>query len=119
MARELLFGNPVKPWFYVPPSGGIIDDVEVEMAPAVAGQRNFLTTMQVKNGDAATPTEVLITDGSAGTVLWRGYHPGAAAASKVIDFEPPIRGSVGNALYVRCGTTGAQVYVNAQGFIGN
>lgn len=105
--------NPDSDWFY---SGAtpIVNTADVALKAATAGQRFFLTDIQIRNSNA-TATEVVIKDGA--TVVWRGHVGASMTSSDVYQFSTPIRTTVGNALNIACITTAASVYVNAQGYI--
>jgi hypothetical protein len=105
----------IEPWSYAGPSGGITDTADdVIIAAAGAGKSNYLTSLQIVNSHGTVGTEVVIKDGS--TVIWRGYFPALGVAPANIVFERPLISSNNTALSVACVTTGAAVYVNAQGY---
>lgn len=88
---------------------------------ANASFRNYITGIQVYNSSATVATTVTIVDAAGPTVLWCGYCPAATASVAItplaIDFPTPLRNiAVNTALQIQCGTTGASVYWNAQGF---
>jgi hypothetical protein len=58
---------------------------------------------------------VLIRDGAAGTVLYRGFAK-AAGGGVSCKFDPPLRGTANTLLEVVNGTTGSATYFNLQGF---
>lgn len=95
-------------------AGGITTtaDVVVKAAPAT-GRRNHLTSMQLKNVNAVA-TEVVIKDGA--TVIWRGHLPASMLYADVICFQNPI--DAAGVLNFACLTTGAQVFLSAQGYEG-
>jgi len=101
-------------WSYAAASGGITDTSDVAVKAAVAGQRNFLTSLQLKNTHATVTTEVVVKDGS--TVIFRTRTPAVMLTGDVINFQPPLVGTANTALNVAAITTGAAVYVNAQGY---
>lgn len=103
-------------WSYAAASGGITTTTGVTVKTAAgAGVRNYLKSIQVINGHATVDTDVQIRDGASGTVLHRGFAK-AAGGGYAANFEPPLRGTANTLLEVACGTTGAAVYVNAQGY---
>ena len=74
--------------------------------------RNALTALQISNAHASVATEVTISDGA--TVIWRNHFgPGTRMD---VEFPTPLLGTANTALNVACVTTGAAVYVNAQGY---
>lgn len=87
------------------------------IAAAGAGVRLYITSLTVTNSHATVGTLVQITDGSGGTVLWQGYAA-AAGGGVAITFNSPLRTTANTALHAVCGTTGANVYVSAQGYKG-
>jgi hypothetical protein len=112
------FGLPENDWQFAGATGGIVNtsDVAVKAAGA-AGIRNFVTGISVQNASATVATEVVVKDG-ASTVLWRGYVGTSAVLNSAVSvtFPTPLRGTAATAVNVACITTGAQVYVNAQGY---
>lgn len=87
-------------------------DVVLKAAGA-AGIRNYLTGLQVKNTNAVA-TEIVLKDGS--TVIWRGHVNATMNQTEDIQFPSPLKGTAATALNFACITTGANVYVNAQGY---
>jgi len=101
-----------------------------QIAPAVSttdyngntiGSRNYVTDLVVSNTSTTVSTTVSILDGS--TVIWTAYAPnvpsGTQVAPLIINLTTPMRGSAGNALSIKLGTTSANVYWSAQGFYAN
>jgi hypothetical protein len=82
-----------------------------------AGVRTYVTSLLVTNSDATVGTAVAITDGSGGTVLWRGYAAPAGGGFSVT-FPVPLRTTANTALHAVCATTSAEVYVSASGYKG-
>jgi hypothetical protein len=87
-------------------------DVVIKIASGV-GIRNYMTGMQLQN-TGTVATEVVIKDGS--TVIWRGYLPASQTGISDVTFPTPLRTTANTALNFACITTGANVYVNAQGY---
>ncbi len=109
------YAIPEADWQTAAAAGGIINTTDVVLrAAAAAGIRNYVTSIDVRNAHATVATEVVIKDGA--TVIWRQLLPAAMAAPVEITFPTPLRGTAATAINVACITTGAQVYVNAQGF---
>ncbi len=109
------YAIPEADWQYAAAAGGIINTTDVVLrAAAAAGIRNYVTSIDIRNAHATVATEVVIKDGA--TVIWRQLLPAAMAAPVEITFPTPLRGTAATAMNVACITTGAQVYVNAQGF---
>lgn len=112
------FADPGNEWTY-PSAGAITDTTAVEMKAAVTGKRNYLTAIQLSNTDATVGTVVQVL--SAATVLWQFYLAPQIAATNgqngvSIPFPVPLRSATGEALNVKCVTTSAEVYANAQGY---
>lgn len=101
-------------WSYAAASGGIVNTTDAVLKAATAGQRTHLCSLQIKNTHATVATEIVVKDGS--TVIWRGYAPAVMLTSDCIVFETPLVGTANTALNVAAITTGAAVYVNAQGY---
>lgn len=111
------YALPGATWSYAAASGGITNTTAVTIkAAAGAGIRNYIAHLDVVNAHATVSTEVVIRDGAAGTVIWRGYCM-AAGGGYSIDFVNPLRGTANTLLEVAAITTGAAVYVNATGFV--
>ena len=112
----LPFALPAETWTYAAASGGIVNTTAVTVkAAGAAGVRNYVTQVQVINGHATVSTEVMIRDGAAGTVLWRGWAQ-AAGGGVAATFTPPLRGTAATLLEVVNVTTGAATYFNLQGY---
>lgn len=110
--------NPqiIEPWHYAAATSGITDDEDVALAAAPgAGKANYLTSLQLINVDDTTGTEVVVKDGS--TVIWRSYLAANGLVPSSITFDRPLIGSNNAALNFACVTTGATVYVSAQGYV--
>lgn len=105
-----LFSVPETDFTY---TGVLTTAVAAAASNAVAGARNHAASLQYQNsGTVATTLEVL--DGA--TVKWQGHAPANMAAPASITFAIPLRGTTNTALNVKCGTTGANVLVNVQGY---
>ena len=109
------YAIPEADWQSAAAAGGITTTTDVVLKPAAAaGVRNYVTSIDLRNAHATVATEVVIKDGA--TVIWRQLLPAAMAAPVAISFPTPLRGTAATAVNLACLTTGAQVYVNAQGF---
>lgn len=90
-------------------------------AAGAAGVRNYVTGIQAYNNSATVSTTFSILDGAA--VIWTGFLPATTAALPVVDLiailQNPLRGTAATALNVQCGTVGASVFWNVQGYIGS
>jgi len=105
---------PELEWSYAATSSGISNTADVALAGAAgAGLRRYLTSLAVKNANA-TVTEAVVKDGS--TVIWRGHLSGTMTSTDQIVFNNPLKTSANAALNFACVASGAQVYVNAQGY---
>lgn len=104
---------PELEWSYAAAAGGVINTTDVILAAAAgAGLRRYLTSITLSN-PSAVATEVVLKDGA--TVIWRGHLPANAVMAEVM-FGNPLKTTANTALNFACITTGAAVYVNAQGF---
>lgn len=111
------FAIPEQDWVYAAASGGIVNTTDVAIAAAAgAGLRRYLTGISIQNASATVATEVVIKDGS--TVIWRGYVGTSALLNSAVSvvLPTPLKTTANTALNVACITTGAAVYVNAQGY---
>lgn len=103
-----------EPWSYAGPPNGINVSTAIELKAAIAGQRVYLTGLDISNS-AITGTDVVVLDGS--TIVWR-IAVGGSMLGRQLTFPTPLRSSPGGALNIRCLTAGAAVYFNAQGYTG-
>jgi hypothetical protein len=104
---------PELEWSYASAAGGVINTTDVAIAAAAGvGLRRYINSMQLSN-NSAVATEVVLKDGA--TIIWRGHLPANAPMSEIL-FENPLRTTANTALNFACITTGAAVYVNAQGY---
>jgi hypothetical protein len=83
-------------------------------AAAGAGLRNYCTGLQYQNTNA-TATLFTVLDGAA--VVANFSAPASMAAPAVLTFATPLRTAANAALNVQAATTGANLLVNAQGYI--
>lgn len=104
---------PELEWTYAG-AGAVINTTDVALKALLASNRQYLTSIQMQNTHATVATEIVIKDGA--TVIWRGFAPANMQALHEINFNIPLKTSVGAVLNFACITTGANVYVNAQGF---
>lgn len=83
-----------------------------------AGVRLYATGVTITNSHATVGTLVQITDGAAGTVLHQVYcAPAGGGESRT--FPVPLKSTANNGLFAACITTGANVYVSLDGYIGS
>lgn len=105
---------PELDWSYAAVSSGISNAADVAVAAAAgAGLRRYLNSAQLSN-HSAVATEAVFKDGS--TIIWRGYLPASMTTPANISFDNPLKTSANTALNFACVASGAQVYVNAQGY---
>lgn len=86
-------------------------------APA-AGLRNYITQITVSNAHATVGTDMIIQDGSAGTIL---YNIPAAAVygGAALSFPTPLRQpTTATAIFIQNVTTGASTKASASGYKG-
>jgi hypothetical protein len=92
----------------------------VPLIAAVATFRNYLTALQAINTNAVA-TELVIQDATATpAVLFRTFLPANMTVPASFVFPTPLRTGSGtaSAINARLVTTGASVYLSAQGFAG-
>lgn len=104
---------PELEWTYAG-AGAVVNTTDVVVKALLASNRQYLTSIQMQNTHATVGTEIVLKDGA--TVIWRGFAPANMQALHEINFNIPLKTNVGAALNFACITTGANVYVNAQGF---
>ncbi|MCA3171377.1 MAG: hypothetical protein ING20_11615 [Burkholderiales bacterium] len=115
------YSIPENDWVYAAASAGILNTtvaVTIKTAGG-AGQRNYITSLQVMAEALGTATELAIRDGAAGTVIWRTKIPTGGLPTTTFNFATPLKGTANTLLEVvtlTASTTGA-VYVNAQGYV--
>jgi hypothetical protein len=108
-------------WSYPAATGGIDNsNTAVTIKAAVAGNRNYITSIQISHATLGAATEIAIRDGAGGTVLWRAELKTTAMPLTGFTFPVPLKGSVNTLLEVITLTavTG-DVLFNAQGFTGD
>lgn len=82
-------------------------------AAGAAGIRNYITGIQFQNTNA-TATTVLIQDGATTIAQFNAVANMATVAD--MEFPTPLKGTAATAMNVTCGTAGASVFMNAQGY---
>lgn len=99
-------------WQYATPIASPITNTTGVTIKAITGSssQNLLMAMQMIN-TSATATIVTIKDGS--TVVWTGYLPASMTNMTHVYFPRPLY--IVGAVTFTCNTTGASVFVNAQG----
>lgn len=78
------------------------------------GIKRYLTALQVQNTHASVATTLAIKDGT--TTRHTIYLPASMSVPVDIEFPTPLQTSANATLQVACGTTGANVLFNAQGY---
>ena len=112
---------PENEWSYVAASGGITNTTTpVDITGgAGSGVRNYVTSLQLYSDTLGTATEIILRDGTGGSILWRSkIGTAGTGGTQNIRFHPPIRGSSNTIMQFACVTaTGTgSIYVNAQGY---
>lgn len=106
-------------WQYATPiATPIADTTAVVLKAASTNARNYVTGLQIVNTSAVVSSVVTVQNGT--TVIWTGFVPATTAALQVvpvnIEFKTPLKGSFGTAMNFKVNTTGASVFVSAQGY---
>lgn len=114
--------STVPAWSYSTPVASPITNttpVVLKAAPAGTG-KVYLTGLQVYNTSATVASVVTVL--KASTVIWTGYVPLTSASLQIrpieITFPTPVETGAAQALNFVVNTTGANVFVSAQGFTG-
>lgn len=113
------FAVPELDWSSASSASGIVNTADVVLAAAAGPSiRRYITSMTVQNASATVSTEVVLKDGA--TIIWRGFVGAQTLLNSVVGvtFASPLKTTANAALNFACITTGAAVYVNAQGFNG-
>lgn len=108
------YAIPELDWGFACVAGGVTNTTDVTIMALSATLRRYIVGLTLKNVHATTATEVVLKDGT--TVIWRGHLPAAMENADAIQFAIPLKTTVNQALNFACLTTGAQVYVSAQGY---
>jgi hypothetical protein len=95
-------------------AGPVVNTSNVAFKFSVAGKKIFLTSIQMKN-TGTVPTEVVIKSGA--NILFRTLLVASMTVGENIQFPTPLQTVAGDSLTFACITTGASVYVNAQGYV--
>lgn len=105
---------PTRWWVYAAASGGIVNTTPVTLRAANPSYNNHLIGFTARNTHASVDTELIIK--TASTVVWREKLKAGGPTAK---FDGLIRtANVNEAITAECGTTGSEVYINAQGWFG-
>lgn len=114
----LPYATPAKTWSYAAAAGGLVTTTGVTAkAAGAAGVRNYITRVQAINSHQTTGTEVVIRDGAAGAVLWRGWAQAAGGGCAAV-FDPPLRGTAATLVEIAeiTATATAGVLMSLQGY---
>lgn len=106
-------------WAYAAASGGISNTTNpVLLVAATASLRNYLNSCQISSDALGAATELVIRDGSAGTVLTRMKINTAGLSPTNIEFPMPLKSSVNTLLEVATltATVTGGIYINCQGY---
>lgn len=105
------YSIPEADWSY---TGTLTTNADTAMqAAGGAGIKRYLTALQVQNTNA-TATTLIVKDGT--TARWTVSLPASMTLPIDIYFPTPLQTTANAALNIACGTTGANVLVNAQGY---
>jgi hypothetical protein len=105
------YSLPEADWTY---TGTLTTTADTAMkATGGAGIKQYLTALQVQNTNAVATT-LIIKDGT--TAKYTISLPASMTLPLAVTFPTPIQTTANAALNVACGTTGANVLVNAQGY---
>jgi hypothetical protein len=109
-------------WQYAAATTGIVNTTTAVTikAAAGAGNRNYISSIQLSSDALGAATEVAVRDGAGGTVLWRSkIATTGLLGGQSIPLASPIKGSANTLLEVvtlTASVTGG-VFFNAQGFV--
>lgn len=109
------YAIPEADWQYAPTAATTVNTDVVVKAAAGAGIRNYITGFQVMNTHATVATEFVIKDGA--TVIFRSWLPANMQGDHDYRFATPLKGTANAAINFQAITTGANIYVNAQGYV--
>lgn len=87
------------------------------IAATGAGQCIYVTDIMVTCGSTSVGTYVEITDGNAGTVLWKGYAA-AGGGGFAVSLKTPLRLTANTAVFAKCVTDASDVWVSVSGYVG-
>lgn len=86
-------------------------------AAGAAGVRIYLKSLEIATDTLSAATEIVIRDGSVGTIIWRSKLQTTALPLTRVNFEPPLAGTAATLMEwaLLTSVTGG-VYVNCHGF---
>lgn len=108
-------------WSYAPPAGGLSNTTTALTMKAAAGAsvRNYISAFQCAHDTLGGVTELVIRDGAAGTVLWRGRLGATNNENMNVLFDPPLKGTANTLVeWAMTSAVTGVVYCNAQGYTG-
>lgn len=113
------YSIPEADWAYAAAASGIVNTTTAVtlVGAGTAGVKNYLTAMTLNWDTLGAGGEIVVRNGAAGTVIWRGKLP-TAAGQMVVTFPTPLQSSAATLLEfatLTASVTGG-VYVNAQGY---
>jgi len=106
-------------WNYPAAAAGIVNTTTaVTIKAAVTGLRNYISSLQLQTATLGGATVFAIKDGAGGTVLWQTQLQTTALPITTINFDPPLKGTIGTLLEIvtATGVTGG-VFANLQGYV--
>lgn len=108
------------PWYYPATTLGIVNSVvPVIIAPAVAGKRTRITSLQFQTLTLATDTQLVLRNTGSATPLWLFPLPaGGLFRGLSVVFPVPLESNINTSLEIL--TTVASlggVFFNGQGFV--
>ena len=110
------YSVPELSWSYSSATGGITTTAATPITSlSGAVNRTYLTSFQIANNSATATEFNIVESGFGGTIIWLGYI-GANMPLTSITMPKPLRTAVNKGLVAQCKTTGAKIYINAQGF---
>lgn len=81
------------------------------------GKALYVTDVLITCGSASVGSYVELTDGSGGTVLWKGYAS-AGGGGFAVQLKSPIRLTPNTALFAHAVTDGSDIWVSVSGYVG-
>lgn len=112
------YSIPEADWAFAAGASGIVNSVAAVtlVGAGAAGVKNYITAFTLDWDTLGATTEVVIRNGAAGTVIWRGKLP-TASGSRSIPLPTPLQSSAATLLEFAALTavTGG-IYINAQGY---
>lgn len=96
---------------------GTADTAVNGMGTQGAGVRNYITGCMVSNAHATVGTDVVLKDGSGGTVLWT-FPAAPAYGGAMMQFPTPLKTTANTGLYAANITTGSSTKLSCTGYKG-